>query len=208
MAFKATQRLFRRWTEDCDSQLMNLFERYGQSWALLASHLKGRTAQECRKRWLNLSGTLAAEKYESDRQMWLNGHERITLENGQSGWIKVPEINKLPDNPFECIAKELPEFKSSWMKKEAGWSEIELMALREAYEQFILPMKNRNEPEEEINEAWNLIAKKFSRRTGTQCRKFFEKQHIFWNESEKLEKVLKDFAKDDAMETTKAEGQI
>lgn len=187
--FRQSNRLLRRWTEECDTKLMEIYENYGPAWNFLASHFHGRTGQECRKRWLNLSGTLEAERYESDKQLWLDGYERITLENGQKGWIRVPDIEKFPENPFEKIAKHLPRFKSSWMKKQAGWSRIELMALREGYEQFIIPLKKSGALQEEINSTWDQMAKRFDRRTGTQCRNYFEKQHIFWNVEEKLEKV-------------------
>ena len=121
----------------------------------------------------------------------IEGYERINLSNGQKGWIKVPDIEKLPENPFERIAKHLPSFKTSWLKKKAGWSQIELMALREGYEQFILPLQKSGADETEIDAIWAQMAKRFSRRTGPQCRNYFEKQHIFWNVEHKLNEVTK-----------------
>lgn len=191
MFFRPSLRLFRRWTEDCDSKLLEIYEKYGPAWSLLASHFKGRSGQECRKRWLALSGTLEAERYETDKQLWLDGYDRITLSNGQRGWIKVPDIEKLPENPFERIAKHLPTFKTSWLKKKAGWSQIEFMALREGYEQFIIPLQKSGADETEIDGVWAQMAKRFSRRTGPQCRNYFEKQHIFWNADQKLNEVTK-----------------
>lgn len=190
MSFRSSLRLFRRWTEDCDTKLMEAYDKYGPAWSLLASSQfqGGRNGKECRKRWLNLSGTLEAERYETDKQLWLDGYERITMEDGKDGWIKVPDIEKVPENPFERISKLLPKFKASWLKKKAGWSEIELMALREGYEQFILPSENPQEHES----IWNRMAKRFSRRTGTQCRKYFYKQHIFWNSEHKLKQVFQE----------------
>lgn len=195
MFFRPSTRLFRRWTEDCDSKLLEIYEKYGPTWSLLASHFKGRSGQECRKRWLTLSGTLEAERYETDKQLWLDGYERITLPNDQKGWIKVPEIEKLPENPFERIAKHLPTFKTSWLKKNAGWSQIELMALREGYEQFIQSLQKSGADETEIDAVWAQMAKRFSRRTGPQCKNYFEKQHIFWNAEEKLNEVTKEVEK-------------
>ena len=195
MFFRQSARLLRRWTEDCDTRLLQYYDKYGPVWNLLASNFQGRNGQECRKRWLTLSGTLEAERYDSDKKLWLDGYERITLEaeengkEGRKGWIKVPDIQKLPENPFEMIAKRLPKFKSSWLKKQSGWSEIELMALREGYEQYIQPLHESNAEESEINAAWDRIAKRFSRRTGTQCRNYFMKQHIFWNFQQKLKQV-------------------
>lgn len=188
MFFRQSNRLLRRWTEDCDTKLMQFYDKYGPAWNLLAAQLQGgRTGSECRKRWLTVSGTLEAERYESDKKLWLDGYERITLENGQKGWIRVPDIEKLPENPFEMIAKHLPRFKSSWIKKQAGWSQIELMALREGYEQFILPLQEQHL---DVKEAWDQLAKRFSRRTGTQCRNYFHKQHIFYDSEQKLKQVL------------------
>lgn len=192
MLFRPSSRLFRRWTEDCDTKLLNYYQKYGPAWGLLASQFKGRSGQECRKRWLTLSGTLETEKYETDKQLWLDGYERITLEDGQKGWIKVPDVDKLPENPFERIAKHLPVFNTSWLKKNAGWSEIELMALREGFEQFILPLQKSSADETEIDAVWAQMAKRFSRRTGPQCRNFFEKQHIFWNAEQKIIEVTKE----------------
>ena len=191
MLFRPSARLFRRWTEDCDSKLLQIYDKYGPAWSLLASNFQGRTGQECRKRWLTLSGTLDAERYETDKQLLIEGYERINLSNGQKGWIKVPDIEKLPENPFERIAKHLPSFKTSWLKKKAGWSQIELMALREGYEQFILPLQKSGADETEIDAIWAQMAKRFSRRTGPQCRNYFEKQHIFWNVEHKLNEVTK-----------------
>lgn len=188
MSFRSSLRLFRRWTEECDTKLMESYDKYGPAWSLLASQFQGRNGKECRRRWLSLSGTLEAERYETDKQLWLDGYERITMENGRNGWIKVHDIEKIPENPFERIAKYLPNFKASWLKKKAGWSEIELMALREGYEQFILPEEN---PQEHEN-IWNRMAKRFSRRTGTQCKNYFYKQHILWNSEEKLKQVFQE----------------
>ena len=190
MFFRPSSKLFRRWTEDCDTKLLQVYNKYGPAWSLLASHFQGRTSQECRKRWLSLSGTLEAERYESDKQLWLDGYERITLENGQKGWIKVFEVDKLPENPFERIVKHLPNFKTSWLKKVTGWTPIELMALREGYEQFILPLQKSGADETEIDAVWDRMAKRFSRRTGPQCKNYFEKQHIFWNWEQKLKEVI------------------
>jgi histone H3/H4 len=199
MFFRPSLRLFRRWTEECDSKLMEVYEKYGPAWSFLASQLPGRNGMECRRRWLHLSGTLEAERFEADKKLWLDGYERITLPStGQKGWIRVPDVEKIPENPFERIAKHLPKFKTSWMKKRAGWSEIELMALREAYEQFIVPLEEgeKGEVEEEkINQIWAQIAKRFSRRTGPQCRNFFHKQHIFWDSENKIKKVLQQYEK-------------
>lgn len=197
MIFRPSTRLLRRWTEECDSKLLQVYEKYGPAWGLIASHLSDhRTGSECRKRWLNLSGTLAAERFEADRQLWIDGYERITLSTtGQSGWIKVPDVEKLPETPFERICKHLPKFRSSWLKKKAGWSEIEMMALREGYEQLIVPFQNENRIESEIDETWEAIAKKFSRRTGAQCRNFFSKQHIFWQSERKLNEVTTEINK-------------
>lgn len=191
MSFRSSLRLFRRWTEDCDTKLMAAYDTYGPAWSILASQLQGRSGQECRRRWLSLSGTLDAERYETDKQLWIDGYERITLEDGKKGWIKVPDIEKLPENPFERIAKHLPKFKASWMKKKAGWSEIELMALREGYEQFILPEEANPQNHDAI---WNQMANRFSRRTGTQCRNYFYKQHIFWNVEDKLKQVFQEIS--------------
>ena len=189
MSFRSSLRLFRRWTEDCDTKLMESYNKYGPAWSILASQLPGRSGKECRKRWLSLSGTLEAERYEADKQLWIDGYEKMTMEDGKSGWIKVHDLEKIPENPFERISKYLPTFKASWLKKKSGWSEIELMALREGYEQFILPTKQESGEHESI---WNRIAKKFSRRTGTQCRNYFYKQHIFWNSEEKLKQVFQE----------------
>lgn len=189
MFIRQSNRLLRRWTEDCDTKLMQFFDKYGPAWGLLASNFQGRTALECRKRWLTLSGTLEAERYETDKQLWLDGYERITLDDGQKGWIRVPDVEKLSENPFEMITKHLSSFKSSWLKKQTGWSQMELIALREGYEQFILPLLASGD-EEEINGAWDHLAKRLSRRTGTQCRNYFVKQHIFWNAKEKVQQVI------------------
>jgi len=169
---------------------MEAHDKYGPAWSLLASQLQGRNGKECRKRWLSLSGTHEAERYETDKQLWIDGYERITMEDGRNGWIKVHDIEKVPENPFERISKYLPSFKASWLKKKSGWSEIELMALREGYEQFILPA-----PEDHEN-IWNWMAKRFSRRTGTQCKNYFYKQHIFWNSQDKLKQVFQEIEGD------------
>lgn len=194
MGFRNSLRLFRRWTDECDKKLMESFDKYGPSWALLASQFQGRNAKECRRRWLILSGTLDAEHYEADKQLWIDGYERITLEDGKNGWIKVNEIEKMPENPFERISKFLPTFKAAWIKKKSGWSEIELMALREGYEQFIVNRPSHDGTNDQMDEEsiWNRMAKRFSRRTGTQCKNYFYKQHIFWNSEEKLKKVFND----------------
>ena len=193
MSFRSSFRLLRRWTEECDTKLMEAYDKYGPAWSLLASQCQGgRNGRECRKRWLSLSGTLDAEHYETDKQLWIDGYERITLEDGKKGWIMIPDIEKIPENPFERIAKYLPKFKASWLKKKAGWSEIELMALREGYEQFIVPEENH----QNHNDIWNQMAKKFSRRTGIQCKNYFYKQHIFWNVEDKLKRVFQEFGGD------------
>lgn len=190
--FRPSLRLFRRWTEDCDAKLLQFYDKYGPSWSLLASQLNGRSGKECRLRWLNLSGTLEAERYDSDKKLWLDGFERSVMEDGQKGWIKIPDLEKVPESPFERIAKTLPRFRTSWIKKKAGWSEAELMALREGYEQLILPLRGAGADESEIESVWNEMAKRFSRRTGAQCRNYFEKQHIFWNREQKLTTITEE----------------
>lgn len=203
--FRPSLRLFRRWTEDCDTKLMEFYDKYGPAWSLLAAQFKGRTGKECRLRWLNLSGTLEAERYESDKKLWLEGYERTTLEDGQKGWIRVPDMEKLPENPFERMTKILPRFRTSWIKKKAGWSEAELMTLREGYEQFIVPLRNSGASEEEINSVWDEMAKRFSRRTGAQCRNYFEKQHIFWNFQAKLSQIAEEIEKNQNSENENIE---
>lgn len=204
MQFQGTRRLLRRWTESCDSTLLENYEKYGPTWGLIASKLPGRKGVECRKRWLNLSGVLEAEHYESDKQLWIDGYERMTRSDGQKGWIKVPDVEVLPEGPFERIAKYLPKFKAKWAKKEAGWNEQELLCLREGYEQYIVPiLEAKSEKEHDVSErdemeGWTYISRKFSHRTATQCRNFFYKQHVLWNSNKKIQEVESDLNETEA----------
>lgn len=194
--FHGSRVLLRKWTENCDSSLLAAYEQFGPSWSLIAQET-GRKPAECRKRWLNISGTLEKERYEADRQLWLDGFERITRSDGQEGWIRVP-LDELPLTPLNRLTEHLqpPFHRSNWQKKEAGWTEAELLILREGYEQEIVPLlKNAESVEEaEIMAAWKSISRKLSRRTAEQCKAYFDRQHVLWRAQEKIEKLLKDEA--------------
>lgn len=181
--FHCSAVLRRRWTETCDSLLLENYEKFGPSWQLVARETK-RNASECRKRWLSLSGILEKERYEADRQLWLDGYER----SGE-GWIRVP-IDELPTEPLERLAKHCPPpfHKSDWQKKMAGWKESEFLLLREGYEQHILPLGPEAD-EESLRSAWQKIASKLSRRTADQCRNFFQRQHVMWRAETKLSEL-------------------
>lgn len=187
--------LRRKWTEACDAALLNSYEKYGPAWSLLARET-GRKPAECRKRWLTVSGTLDKEHYEADRQLWLDGYERVTRRDGQVGWIRVP-LDELPECPLTRLTEHLqpPQYRSNWQKKEAGWTEKELLILREGYEQFIVPLLE-NGPESvseaELMEAWKAISRKLSRRTAAQCKAYFERQHVLWRAQEKIDSLLKE----------------
>ena len=173
-----------KWQEQEDSDLIAEYERIGPAWSLLCGRLPGRNPEECRRRWLKISGVLDAEKYPADRQKWLDGYERMKAA-GKDGlevyvWIKVP-IDPPELDPFQRIAQSLPIHKFNWQKKNAGWSKTEFLALREGFEQYC-----EGKEAEEAAEGWKKIARRFSRRTATQCQNFFENQHRLWNWQEKL----------------------
>ncbi len=191
--FHASRALLHKWTENCDSSLSSAYGRFGPAWSLIAQEV-GRKAAECRKRWLNLSGTLEKERYEADRQLWLDGYERITRADGQVGWIRVP-LDELPKTPLTRLTEHLkpPSHPFNWKKKEAGWSSNELMILREGYEQLIVPLLKNSESveDDEIMTAWTSISRKLSRRTPEQCKAYFDRQHVLWRSQEKIDSLLK-----------------
>jgi hypothetical protein len=188
----SSQRLLHKWTDNCDTFLLAAYEKFGPAWSLIAQETK-RKPEECRKRWLSLSGTLEKERYEADRQLWLDGYERVTRTDGQVGWIRVP-IDELPETPLNRLTEHLqpPLHRSNWQKKEAGWSEAEALILREGYEQEIVPLLKNSEGVEaaEIMVAWKSISRKLSRRTPGQCKAFFDRQHVLWRAQEKIETLL------------------
>lgn len=205
--FHVSAILRRRWSEDCDARLLAAYDRIGPAWPVISAEQPGRSVGECRRRWLHLAGVLDREPYAGDKELWLQGYERITLQDGQRGWIRVPGAERLPEDPFERIATGLPLFRANWNKKLAGWSELERLALREGYEQYVHPASRKgghaeNEhrhdtPETEtsspaVDAAWLRIARRFSRRTATQCRNFFNRQHVLWRSDEKLTQISQD----------------
>jgi hypothetical protein len=182
-------RLFRRWTAECDAQLLANYKEWGPAWAFIARNQPSkRTLSECRRRWLILSGVLDREPGQRERDMWLDGFERVQTKPGESEWIKIP-LEPMPASPLDRLVPLLPNHPTNWTKKSVGWSEAERLALREGYEQFVLPLKDGAANEDEVDAAWELISKRLSRRTGRQCRNFFERQFAAWQTNVKMEQL-------------------
>ena len=188
--FHAGLRACRRWTDACDRALLQGYARWGPAWALLAAQLPTRrTLPECRRRWLELSGTLAALPGPAERQLCLHGFEPVQDAAGHTRWLRVP-LTSLPACPFARLQPALPRFRSSWARRAAGWGPAERLALREGYEQLVAPLLLRGESAAVVAAAWDAVALRFSRRTGTQCRNFFHRQFVLWDVARKWQLLL------------------
>lgn len=152
--------LCRSWRPSEDTRLLARFQRYGPVWDLIQLGFIGRRPQECRRRWLHVSGLLA--KYSSDRraqELLLGGYEPHHGSDNTELWLRFPIENAGP-SPFARFCAQLPEYRRRRLKRKAGWPEIEKMALQQGFD--------------ELGPNWEAIAKEMHRRTLGQCRRFLE----------------------------------
>lgn len=162
-SFHTTSVLRKAWSLGEDTRLRQRYDRLGPAWHLIQLAFKGRRPQECRRRWLTLSGII-------DHYTRLDARTPTLLHDGYEPhgkkWLKFP-IEDPSNSPFATFCSKLPTFSRTRYKRRSGWPEIEQMALQQGVEEF--------------GENWETIAKEMHRRTEGQCRRFLEHRNASSN---------------------------
>lgn len=120
-----------RWTNLEDQKLLQRYEKIGQAWTVLSLGLNSRSPVECRRRILKLTGQLKG--IESNKELmdavYVKDYE---IHNGRL--LKIPS-EKIVSTPFQRLSVAAPYQRYRSQRKKLGWAPVELLALRQAYEQ-------------------------------------------------------------------------
>lgn len=171
------KRSISRWLAEEDGNLIKLHEEYGPAWSVIATKCAGRTAVECRRRYLTLKDVIKSDDT-LDKEI-KREHSKI-----RDGWeftsegdcIKVP-IDELGYTPYHTLAAKVPKLKHRWERK--GWSMEEKRAVYEGFFEFGPDNNNSS-----VLSGWDRIAKGLQRRTGDQCRRLYEREFILHADSQ------------------------
>lgn len=153
---------FGRWTLAEDTTLLKKYEELGPSWTVMALSLQSRSPTECRRRWLNLSGTLEGLPKDIRRLVYEEGYE---MHSGRL--IKIP-VERIVSGPFKRLAAAVEPVRFRGERRRKGWSPTERMAVQEGFEQY--------------GPRWDFIAKSLQFRTGRQCRNMMLRRYVNWSE--------------------------
>ena len=149
--FHCTSKLNSRWAEHEIATLNKAYQELGSSWDLVAEHLPGRKAKECKRKFNSLSVPSHITN-STEMEAHIQG-----LERHSDIWIDVPVENVASRNAsFYPVLKIIPFFRSRGEHKRAGWHPNEDIYLREAYDHY--------------GPNWKHIACYMQHRTPTQCR--------------------------------------
>lgn len=148
-------RLYGAWQAAEDQLLQASFEAHGPAWTVVSFNVPSRSPTDCRKRHLQLSATLKAERLKDPRAfhaVFQDGFELAT----EGRFVKFP-VETVEATPLAKLCERLPERTN---RQAATWSEQERLVVREAYET--------------LGANWKLIARRLSKRTPEETRLMME----------------------------------
>lgn len=152
----------RKWGVDETELLIAKVQEFGPAWTVCSQFLPGRSALDCRKQ----HGTISSKDKNGEEKMLMKqGCEKFP-DSAPHQWFIVP-LEPCPKNSFENLASKIPPQKFRSEKKKLGWSNEEILALREGFELY--------------GPDWTKISRKLQYRTPKQCQKILEKLSIHTN---------------------------
>lgn len=158
--FHSTTMNMRKWTAEEIETLSSRVNSLGPAWSICSWSLPGRSPEECKRQ--HAKAVAANSNNEMEKSLILQGFENFDG-NPDSSWYHVP-IEESGFSSFDHLARQVKTYKFRSEKKAKGWSNEELLALREGYEL--------------LGPQWKKIAKKLQYRTANQCEKMLLKQTI------------------------------
>lgn len=156
--FHASRTLLSGWKPQEDAKLLKRYEKIGPSWTMLAMQMPSRSPEECRRRYLRLSGQLEGLPAETARLIYIDGYE---MHNGEL--MMIPR-ETVVSNPFQKAARAVDPVRFRSQRKRQGWTPMERIAVREGFEQ--------------LGPSWDTIARSLQYRTGPQVRNFMLRQSV------------------------------
>ena len=142
---------------------MERYERFGPAWHLIQLGFTGRRPDECRYKWIHLSGLVDRYSHNSDAQQKL----KEGWEPHSSGvWLKFP-VEDPGLSTFRRLCAMLPTYPRRFIKRRAGWPEIEAFAVQQGIDEY--------------GPNWEIIANEMHRRNKGQCKRFMEHRHVLCN---------------------------
>src|ERR1700733_4938588 len=132
------------WKPHQDKLLLEQYEKYGPSWTFISFAINSRSPTECRKRILTLTNALDQFKLPHEKE-WAF---QLGYEKHGNNWIDIPQ-DIIDESPFQKISKKIIK-KTLREKRTKKWTELEIMALREGYDQY--------------GSDWEAIARRMPRR--------------------------------------------
>ena len=129
--FHSSAQSLSRWTSIEDQKLLKRYDTIGQAWTLLSLGMNSRSPIECRRRILKLTGQLKG--IDSNKELmdalYVKDYE---MHNGRL--LKIP-TERILSTPFQRLSAAAPYQRYRSQRKKSGWASVELLALRQAYEQ-------------------------------------------------------------------------